>query len=99
MSSKITPHPPVRREVHDFILDAEQDAKGTHQHKKRSTYPWNEEYVRSDVQKVFTVKLPEESILKIRYASEMIHKSQQKIVRDIICEGVDKLLRTLGVDS
>lgn len=59
-------------------------------------YPWNEDRVRQDVQKVFTVKLTEEYILKIKYISERTNKSQQKIVRGIITSNIDNILKEIN---
>ncbi len=58
-------------------------------------YPWNNPSIREDVQKVFTVKLPEEYILKIKFISDKTNKSQQKIVREIVCHEIDKIIEGL----
>jgi hypothetical protein len=94
-NNKISSYPPVMRTAKDFILDAEKDS-ATNTSDKNSCYPWMESGVRHDVQKVFSVKLLEEYIIKIRFISEVTNKSQQKIVRDIIKSEVDKILRSIG---
>jgi hypothetical protein len=56
---------------------------------------WLDPLVRKDLQKVFTAKLSEEYILKIKYISDRTNKSQQKIVREILCEEIDKIINGL----
>lgn len=96
-NNRITSHPP-KKTAEDFILEA---ASGSQKRVfnelkvKNRAYPWDEEYVREDVQKVFTVKLPEAYILKIKFISELTNKSQQKIVREIVCASVDEVLKEL----
>ena len=95
-NNKITSRPPTKKSLQDFILEAEK--KDDYQEEKVSIskcYPWEDERVREDVQKVFTVKLPEAYILKIKYISTMTNKSQQKIVREIICNGLDTDIKKL----
>ena len=94
--NKITPRPPRQRTAQDFILEAEK--KVAHKEEvvvEKERYPWVGNGERSDVQKVFTVKLIEEYILKIRYISEVTNKSQQKIVREIINTGIDKIIKSM----
>ena len=94
-NNKITSRPPVKKSAQDFILEAENKVKI--EKNIESFYPWQTDQVRSDVQKVFTVKLQEEYILKIKYISELTNKSQQKIVREIINSGIDEALKDLGI--
>jgi len=94
-NNKISSYPPETRTAKDFILDAEKDP-ANNTSGRDNCYPWMESGVRPDVQKVFSVKLLEEYIIKIRFISEVTNKSQQKIVRDIIKSGVDKILRSMG---
>ncbi len=93
-NNKITAHPPQRKSSQDFILEAESKNK-VESRAEKIILPWEESGVRHDVQKVFTVKLPEEYILKIRFVSEQTNKSQQKIVREIICSEIDELLKEM----
>lgn len=98
--NKITSHPPKQRTAQEFILDAEK--RTTNKDKvsiEEVCYPWVTTDVRPDVQKVFTVKLIEEYILKIKYISEVTNKSQQKIVREIISAGVDETLKSLDINK
>jgi hypothetical protein len=96
-TNKLTSHPPSKKPIDEFILAAEQKKKDYDYNKPKieELYPWQNSVVREDVQKVFTVKLPEEYILKIKFLSDKTNKSQQKIVREIICHEVNKLISQL----
>ena len=95
-NNKISAHPPSKRSLEDFILEAGEKKKdyGTNKlpQKDEKDYPWLDPMVRPDIQKVFTVKLPEEYILKIKFISDQTNKSQQKIIRELICAEIDKLI-------
>lgn len=90
--NKLSAHPPSRKSMEEFILEAENKKKDNSKNSNNEKLPWEDDLIREDVQKVFTVKLPEKFILKIKYISERTNKSQQKIVREIICREIDKLL-------
>ena len=96
-NNKLTSHPPSKRPIEEFILAAEQRKEDSdyNNSKIEEIYPWQDSLVRSDVQKVFTVKLPEEYILKIKFISDKTNKSQQKIVREIVCHEVDSIVSQL----
>ena len=97
-NNKLTSHPPSKKPVEEFILAAEQrreDSDYNNKTKIGEIYPWQDSTVRADVQKVFTVKLPEEYILKIKFISDKTNKSQQKIVREIVCHEVDSIVSQL----
>lgn len=89
---KLSAHPPSRKSMEEFILEAENKKKDHTKNSHHEKLPWEDDLIREDVQKVFTVKLPEKFILKIKYISERTNKSQQKIVREILCREIDKLL-------
>jgi primase-polymerase (primpol)-like protein len=95
-NSKITSHPP-KKAIHEFILEAEKKVKYqndvTDSHKD---FPWNADNIRDDVQKAFTVKLPEEYLIKIKYISEKTHKSQQKLAREVLINEIDNMLKNLN---
>ena len=96
-NNKLSSKPPKIRSVKDFILEADSP-KNKFVDKKKSNQdnlPWEMPQIRKDVQKVFTVKLPEEYIIKIKYLSDQTNKSQQKIVRDIIQKNIDDLIKKL----
>lgn len=100
-NNKITSRPPTKKSVEDFILEAEKKGEIIDKQKENTLkhYPWENNQVRDDVQKVFTVKLPEAYILKIKYISEITNKSQQKIVREIICNELDVYIKKLNGGS
>ena len=94
-SNKISARPPAKKPIEEFILAAE--SKGNvHRQSLANTYlPWQENGVRKDVQKVFTAKLSEEYLMKIKFISDKTNKSQQKIIREIIYQEIDKLIDRL----
>jgi len=94
-NKKISARPPNTQSSESFILGANKPNKHSNNYQEEQILPWLNEKVRSDVQKVFTVKLPEEYILKIKHISDITNKSQQKIVREIIQKEVDLILLTL----
>jgi hypothetical protein len=98
-NNKITSRPPVNKTAQDFILEAERRGIYESKSEKKESYPWSEGKLRSDVQKVFTVKLLEEYTSKIKYISEITNKSQQKIVREMIMSGIDELLQSMKIDT
>ena len=82
--NKITSRPPSKQPVEEFILGAEKrKIPENNQAKIENDFPWLDPLIRKDLQKVFTAKLSEEYIVKIKYISDMTNKSQQKIVREI----------------
>lgn len=84
---KITARPPSSAE--DFIKQA---GKPTAFH---TSLPWEGSNIRADVQKVFSLNLPEEYIVKLKFISEKNNKSQQKIMREIICPAIDQIISNL----
>ena len=95
-ANKISSHPPSKKPVEEFILGAEKrKISETNKVKIEDDFPWLDPVVRKDLQKVFTAKLSEEYILKIKYISDRTNKSQQKIVREMLCEELDKIIEKL----
>ena len=88
-NNKITSRPPTAQSTAEFIKGAE------HGKTNDKDYPWQQPHVRADVQKILSLKIQEEYILKLKYISEKTNKSQQKIARDILYNGIDEILRTL----
>lgn len=98
-NNKITSHPPRSKTAQDFILEAEKKITNKERVEEKKEYPWTNGQIREDVQKVFTVRLPEEYILKIKYISEITNRSQQKIVREIINNKIDELLKSMELEG
>jgi hypothetical protein len=98
INNKISSYPPVKNNtVDEFILAAEQKKRDSNIEKSQNTqYPWEDNNIRQDVQKVFTAKLPEAYLLKIKFISDSTNKSQQRIIREIICKEVDRLIADLA---
>jgi len=92
--SKITSHPP-KKSAQDFILAAEKKVESISNILQKEKLPWELDNVRSDVHKVFTVKLSEEYLIKIKYLSDQTNKSQQKIVRELIQKEIDEFLKNI----
>jgi hypothetical protein len=88
---KITAHPP-QKAIHEFILEADKKNRQITETSRNSKFPWEANGVRDDVQKAFTIKLPEPYMLKIKYISEQTNKSQQKIAREILLKEIDQIL-------
>lgn len=100
MVNKITSHPPIKKSMRDFILEAENKTPlGLIENNKENLpqLPWVASHIRADVQKIFALKLSEEYLLKIKYISECTNKSQQKIIREIVCKEIDNLLKEMGI--
>mgnify|MGYP000523500299 CR=1 FL=1 len=92
MSSRI----PLKKSVQEFILGAEAKNKMDVVGKTETiNYPWENRSVRDDVKKSINLMLPEEYLLKIKYISECTNKSQQKIVRQIVCESIDEIIKNI----
>jgi len=96
-NNKLSSRPPAKKPIEEFILAAEHKKRDHdyHKPKEEEMYPWKNPSIREDVQKVFTVKLPEEYILKIKFISDKTNKSQQKIIREILCHEIDKIIEGL----
>ena len=56
-------------------------------------YPWQEPKVREDLRKSCTVNIPETYSIKLKFLSEKTNKAQQKIARELLCSGIDELLK------
>jgi hypothetical protein len=95
---KMSAIPPKVREVEikreKFIKEAES-TKSQPIMDRNAIKPWEDERVRADIRKAFTINLPEPYILKIKYISEVTNKSQQKIARETLCFAIDALIENL----
>lgn len=59
------------------------------------TFPWEEKNIRSDVHKVFNLRLPETYYMKLKYLSEKEKESHHKILMNIICPEIDKKIKEI----
>jgi hypothetical protein len=55
--------------------------------------PWKNSNVRSDVFKVFNLRLPEEYFIKLDYLAKSTKESKQKICLDAVISDIDKRLK------
>ncbi len=62
---------------------------------RRGPYPWEEPSVRSDVHKVYNVRLPEPYLLKLRYISEHTPKSMQQFCLDVLLPAIDEKINEI----
>ena len=58
-------------------------------------FPWEEKNIRSDVHKVFNLRLPETYYMKLKYLSEKEKESHHKIIMNIICPEIDKKIKEI----
>ena len=89
----------------DFIEAAESPKssgtlsieKGKSQKKESHSFelPWENKNVRSDVCKVFNLRLPETYYMKLKFLSEKERESHHKILMDIICPEIDNKIKKL----
>jgi len=52
-------------------------------------YPWNDEHVRQDVQKLVSLRLTEPEYLKIKFICEQDNISQQKVIHNLVKAYID----------
>jgi len=57
--------------------------------------PWEGKNVRTDVYKVFNLRLPETYYMKLKFLSEKEKESHHKILMDIICPEIDNKIKKL----
>ena len=93
--NKLKSRPP-QKSVEDFIAEAENKTKQPLGENpvaaEPKSYPWEDEKVREDVIKAVNLRLPEPYILKLQYLSEQTNKSQQLIIREILCPEIDRII-------
>ena len=96
--SKLSARPSARSSIDkkamEFI-EAAGEVKAVSILHHRLDLPWLDPMVRTDICKVFTLKMPEDYLEKIKYISAKTNKSQQKIVREMVCAEVDKIIAKL----
>lgn len=77
----------------EFISGAEQrkvDAVSSNK-----TYPWENNSVRNDVNKLYNLRLPEPYLLKLKYISQNTPASMQSFCLDILLPEIDKRIKEL----
>lgn len=94
LSARLSAHAPIDKKAMEFI-EAAGEIKAIPTSSYSPDLPWLDPMVRTDICKVFTLKISEDYTEKIKYISAMTNKSQQKIVREIVCGEVDKIIAEL----
>ena len=54
------------------------------------SWPWEADTVREDVIKSVNLRLSEPYLLKLQFLSEQTNKSQQRIIREVLCPALDQ---------
>ena len=60
-----------------------------------AAYPWQEEYVREDVIKGYSLRLPEPLYLKLKYVSQQTGHSMNALCKEAVRSVVEDYLREL----
>ncbi len=110
--SQLSSRPPVKQltnlddpRLKDFIEAAESPkSSGTLSIEKNKfqnsfEFPWESKNVRSDVYKVFNLRLPEAYYMKLKFLSENERESHHKILMKIICPEIDNKIKKLMAKS
>lgn len=82
---------PSRENVDNFIEGAENKANQFDDPK----YPWNAPYVREDMTKFFSVRMPEPLWLKLDYISKVTRKSKHELFMEAFIPHVESELRAI----
>ncbi len=92
--------------VEDFIAGAEQhtivpnDTDSSHTISYEfGALPWEDPKVRSDVLKVYNLRLPEPYLLKLKYIAEHTPDSMQKFCLDVLLPAIDSKIEQLTKES
>ena len=75
-----------------FILGDEEEIK---QKAKDEIYPWEAPYVRSDVKKLFSLRLSEPEMLKLQYINKKTGKSMHQFCLDAVLPAIEKAIEDL----
>lgn len=97
--NKLSARPNLRSLTDQKAIDFIEAAGEIKVHQKplqELNLPWLDPAIRSDICKVFTLKISEDYIEKIKYISTRTNKSQQKIVREMVSKEVDKMIAELA---
>jgi len=100
--SKLSSRPPLnsKRSLEDFINEPNKIYENkprpeeVYQKESARNLPWEEPWVREDVNKIFNLRLPEPLALKLDYLSKVRRVSKHRLCLEIITPAVEKLLRS-----
>lgn len=101
--TRLSAQVPQPKSANDFIEAAEKSQSvmtssppEKNEHKSLdSDLPWQADNVREDVIKSVNLRLSEPYILKLQFLSEQTHKSQQRIIREVLCPALDEAIERL----
>jgi len=62
-------------------------------------FPWKSEKVRSDIKKMFILRLPEAEFLMLQYLQKKTNKSMQKICLDILLPAIHQEIEKITGDK
>jgi hypothetical protein len=89
--SELKSRPPFKNksDLEAFIKGADEKTVERKRPKKSELLPWEIQGVRSDVIKVYNLRLPEPYLLKLKYISDHTPDSMQKFCMKIMKEAID----------
>jgi len=95
--SELKSRPPAKKaqDLESFISGAEERNKPKQTKKSKENYPWEEAGVRDDVKKMFSLRLSEPYLLKLKYIAEHTPDSMQKFCLSVIEKEIDKKIKEL----
>ncbi|MGK7879645.1 MAG: hypothetical protein AB4060_06040 [Crocosphaera sp.] len=94
---RLSAKPPTTSEQ-DFIEAAEKSSSSPssiEQVRSSDPLPWEGDMVREDVIKSINLRLSEPYILKLQFLSEKTNKSQQRLIREVLCPALDSEIEKL----
>lgn len=91
LKSKL-PSTKAEEELEAFVLGA---AVNIIESDTSAIYPWQESHIRSDVSKVYNLRLSEAYFLKLKYISEHTPDSMQKFCLTVLEKAIDDKINEL----
>lgn len=79
----------------EFLSGAESKTIATKKISKFIAYPWQEDWVREDVTKLYNLRLPEPYLLKLKYIANNTSDSMQTFCLKIVQKAIDDKIAEL----
>lgn len=92
------PAPPTREELEEArrrFIAGEEEQRENLQAVKDELLPWNAPYVRSDVKKLFSLRLSEPDMLKLQYINQKTGKSMHQFVLNAVIPAIEAEIKRL----